>query len=558
MGRRNELQTEVTVTRVRFLSLFFALLLAGAMVLATGTQEGAGAGNQMDENVLRVGLRKLTTIDPALGANDPEVMFNNLQYDYLIDILPDGQLQPSLATDWEISNDGRSYTFSLRDGVTFEDGTSFTADDVVFTFERLIDAGSSIVGLLGQEQVGETDAGDPILEPTWSVEAADEQTVVFELNEPNADFLFGIASRFSLILQAGSEDVNVIADGSDPYVNFNGTGPFVLTEYQPDQRATFVANDDYWLPGAPQLDGVELIFFDDDQSQLDALRGGAIDFVIKVPDDLVDTLEAIPSVTSVQVATNTHPVVRLRADEGSIGEDVRLRQAFKFATDRELINLDVLDGAGTVANNDPIGPTYGDLYNEMPNRYDPDRAKELIAEVYEDGAGNGYITMVDGEPRVQVPFYVGSTFEYPLVAEFLQQQWADAGIDVELNVVPENVYYAEGANNWINTQLGMTAWGTRPTPQEYLSVAYTSGAPFNEAHWSNQEIDRLAARASRVAKIDQRSAIYAEISRIFSEEGPIIIPYFRPVIGGFRNRVEGLDMHSFPGRTDFRNVSISQ
>lgn len=557
MGRRNELQTEVTVKRVRFLSIILALVLS-ATVFATGGQEQAGASGDVEDNVLRVGLRNLTTIDPALGANDPEVMFNNLQYDYLIDILPNGELEPSLATDWDISDDGLTYTFTLRENVTFEDETPFTADDVVFTFERLVDAGSSIVGLLGQEQVGETDEGDAIFEPTWSVEAADETTVVFTLDEPNADFLYGIASRFSLILKAGSEDVNVLADGSDPYVNFNGTGPFVLTDYQPDQRATFVANDDYWMTGAPELDGIELIFFDDDQSQLDALQSGAIDFVIKVPDDLVDTLEGIPSVTSVSVPTNTHPVARLRADEGSIGEDVRMRQAFKYATDRELINLDVLDGAGTVGNNDPIGPTYGELYNEMPERYDPERAKELIAAVYEDNAGNGYIEMVDGEPRVQVPFYVGSTFEYPLVAEFLQEQWADAGIDVELNVVPENVYYADGENNWINTQLGLTAWGTRPTPQEYLSVAYTTGAPFNEAHWSNDELDRLAQRASQVADIEERSAIYEEISRIFYEEGPVIIPYFRPVIGGYRDRVQGLEMHSFPGRTDFRDVSMSR
>ena len=543
--------------KIRIVAAAIMLLIAAGAVFAGGGQEAATEA-QAEEDILRVGLRKLTTIDPALGANDPEVMFNSLQYDYLIDILPNGDLSPNLATGWEISDDGLVYTFTLQDGVSFHDGTPFTAEDVVFTFERLVTAGSSIVALLGQRQTGETDDGDPILEPTWSVEAVDELTARFTLEEPNADFLYGVASRFALILKDGTEDVNVLADGADPYVNFNGTGPFVLTDYQPDQRATYVANNDYWMDGAPALDGIELIFFDDDQSQLDALQSGAIDFVIKVPDDLIDTLETIPAVTAISRPTNTHPVVRLRSDEGSIGEDVRMRQAFKFATDRELINLDALDGAGTVGNNDPVGPTYGVLYNEMPNRdYDPDAAKALIAEVYEDGAGNGYIEVVDGEPRVQVPFYVGATFEYPLVAEFLQQQWADAGIDVELNVVPENVYYAEGENNWINTQLGMTAWGERPTPQEYLSVAYTTGAPFNESAWSNAELDRLAGEASQEADIDARSELYEQISTIFLESGPIIIPYFRPVVGGYRDTVEGLDMHSFPGRTDFRSVSLT-
>ncbi|MEO0563240.1 MAG: ABC transporter substrate-binding protein, partial [Chloroflexota bacterium] len=104
------------------------------------------------DNTLRVGLRPLTSIDPALGANDPEVMFNQLQYEYLIAINADGNLEPQLATDWAVSEDGLTYTLNLRDGVTFEDGSAFDAADVVFSFNRLVEAGSSIVGLMGQEQ----------------------------------------------------------------------------------------------------------------------------------------------------------------------------------------------------------------------------------------------------------------------------------------------------------------------------------------------------------------------------------------------------------------------
>lgn len=527
----------------RFTLLLAALLLLPIIASATGTTEAPGD----EADILTVGLRKLTTIDPALGANDPEVMFNRLQYDYLIEILPDGTLAPSLATSWEISADGTVFTFSLRDDVTFEDGTSFDAEDVVYTFERLVTAGSSIIGLLGVDADGN---------PTWTVDAANSTTAVFTLDQPNADFLFGVASRFAMILSSETQDVNTIASGSDPYINFNGTGAFVLVDYAADERAVFEANTNYW-GGTPGLDGIELIFFDDDQSQLDAFRSGILDFIIKVPDDLLAALNRVEGASVVTRPTNTHPVIRLRADDGSIGEDVRLRQAFKFATDRELINLDVLDGAGSVGNNDPIGPTYGALYNLQDNQeYNPARARELIAEVLADGTGNGYVVEVDGEARVEVPFYVGDTFEYGLVAEFLQQQWEEANIFVDLNVVPENVYYAEGDNNWINTQLGMTAWGTRPTPQEYLSVAYTTGAAFNESAWSDPELDALANEASQVADVDARAAIYDEISEIFLERGPILIPYFRPVVGAFREGVTGLDMHSFPGRTDFRGVTL--
>jgi len=155
-----------------------------------------------------------------------------------------------------------------------------------------------------------------------------------------------------------------------------------------------------------------------------------------------------------------------------------------------------------------------------------------------------------------VPFFVGDTFEYGLVAEFAQQQWADACIDVALNIVPEQVYYAEGENNWLGAQLGMTAWGERPVPQEYLNVAYVTGAAFNEAQWSNEDLDALAAEAARVSDIEARAALYDQISGIFLEAGPIIIPYFRPVVGAHAENVEGLDMHPFPGRTNFRTVSF--
>lgn len=534
-------------------------LIAALAVLAIGLAAVNVPALAQEDDVLRVGLRKLTTIDPALGANDPEVMFNQLQYEYLINITPDGDLAPQLATDWTVSDDGLTITLNLRDDVQFHDGTPMTADDVVFTFNRLVDVGSSIVGLLGQEQVGEDDEGNPILEPTWSVAAVDDTTVEFTLDEPNADFLFGIASRFSMILKEGSENVNVLTEGDDPLANFNGTGPFVLTEYNEEESATFVANENYWMGDAPALDGIELLFFDDDQTQVNAIRSGSLDFIIKVPDNLVETLETAEDITTTQKPTNTHPVTRLRVDEGSIGEDVRIRQAFKFATDRELVNLDVLDGAGTVANNDPIGPSYGPFYNPQDNRgYDPERACELIAEVAEDGTGNGFVVDTGDAARVQVPFYVGDTFEYPEVAVVLQDLWSQACIDVELNVVPENVYYGEGENNWLNTQLGMTAWGTRPVAQEYLSVAYVPGAPFNETRWANEELAELTAEAAVTSDIDARADIYNQISQIFYEEGPIIIVYFRPVVGAYVDGVEGLDMHPFPGRTDFRSVSLSE
>ena len=159
----------------RRLVVILFLLISGMIFFGCGEEPEQSA---KEPRILHVGLRKLTTIDPALGANDPEIMFNQLQYDYLIDILPSGDLSPSLATDWSISADGLVYTFNLKEGVTFEDGSPFTADDVAFTFKRLVSSGSSIVGLLGQKIVGKKDDGSPAFEPTWNVEAVNDTTAV--------------------------------------------------------------------------------------------------------------------------------------------------------------------------------------------------------------------------------------------------------------------------------------------------------------------------------------------------------------------------------------------
>lgn len=506
-----------------------------------------------DEMVLRVGLEEPINLDPASGSNDPEVLLNRHIYDYLIELLPDGSLAPSLATDWEVSDDGLSYTLNLVQNAAFHDGKAFTSEDVVFTFDRMVAVGSTVVGLLGQKQVGEDDEGGAILEPSWTVEASGDFTVVFTLESPNADFIFGLSHRFSAILPAGLETPNTLGeDGS--LANFNGTGSFRLESFDAGEGATLVANDEYW-GGRPALDRIELIFIDDSNAQVNALLSGEVDLIFKIPNDLLPSLQGNDALTVTTIASNVHPVIRIRSDEGHLGEDVRVRQAFKHATDRELLNIDTLNGLGIVANNDPIGPVYGPLYNPQDGlAYDPQRSCDLLAEYAAENPDNAWVTLDGDTPRLEIDFHVAEAFEYGIMAEFMEQQWQDGCIFVTLLLEPPNIYYADGG--WLDVDLGLTGWGTRSTPQEYLSVAYVTGAKWNEAHWSNTALDALAAQAAQTSDLEERAVLYNEISQIFVEDGPIIIPFFRPVSSAYSNSVEGLVLHSFPGRTDFDSVSV--
>lgn len=511
--------------RILFFLLVAALLMVGATVNA---QEGDSS------SVLRVGMNAPIVLDPALHTNDPETALNRAIYDYLVEVLPDSTIAPNLATAWTISDDGLTYTFTLAEGVTFHDGSPFTSADVVYTFNRLKEVSSPAINLLG----------------AFEVSAPDASTVVFTLNAVNADFLYGVAARQALIVKEGQTTPNTIGEGDNPYTSFNGTGAFILTSFDPGARAVFSANPNYWREGEPLLAGMEHIYIDDTVAQVDALLSGELDFIFKVPSNQVSRLEGVQGINVLQIATSQHPVIRLRTDAGSLGEDVRVRQALKYATDRDFLNDLLLEGRGVVGNNDPIAPVFSFFYDgTVENQpYDPVRACELLTEA--------------GMNPLEATLYAPNAFEYPDLASTLQQMWAETGcINVNIEIREEGYYYdTTNPDNYFDVQLGITGWGARPTPQVLLSEAYIESGiatGFNESRFVDPEIEALVVQARETPDENARRDIYAQISAIFRENGPIIIPYFAPLFGGTSARVQNLTMAPFPGLTDFRTVSLS-
>lgn len=506
--------------RVALLSLVLAVLISG--VFSVHAQGGG---------VLRIGVVTPQVLDPSQGSNDSEVLFNRSIYDYLVEALPDRTIAPNLAKDWTISEDGLTYTFNLQDGPKFHDGSAFTSADVVYTFNRLISLKSPALNILGE----------------FEVSAPDPLTVVFTLKTPNADFLYGVSNRFALILKDGTENPNVIGEGDNPYASFNGTGPFILTTYDAAAgKAVLTRNENYWREGQPHLDGIEFVFIDDPATQVQALRGGQVDFIYKISPDQVAELQGDSSVSVIQKATNQHPVIRLRTDEGP-GADVKVRQAFKLATDREQLNELVLDGQGIIGNNDPIGPSFGAFYDSTLTNpgYDPEAAKQLLADAgYPDG--------------ITLTLQTINVLGYDQLATVLQQQWEAAGIHVDIQVNEEGFYYSDdNPNNWLKAELGITGWSDQPTAQSYLVQAYKTGGVYNETRWSDPDLDKLIDQAGVTTDEAERAKLYNQISDIFNERGPIIVPWFASIFAATSTKVQGLDLAPFPGLTDLRTVSVS-
>jgi peptide/nickel transport system substrate-binding protein len=473
------------------------------------------------KGLLRVAVQPIVQTDPAFISSDPEVLVANHIYDYLVDVSTENTIVPRLATAWEISEDGLSYEFTLAEDVRFHDGSPFSSDDVVWTFNRLRDEalGSATVDLYSN-----------IVE----IKGAEPNLVTFVLAEPNPFFLYDLSDNHALVIKSGTKEFGTA---------FNGTGSFKVEAYSPEDRLEMVANEDYFLQDQPNLAGLEFIFFNDQTAQVEALRSGQVDLVMAISTDQFISLDGEPGLILLQVPTNGFDLVRLRSDRAP-GDDPRVMQALKQATDRDAIFDLVLQGYGEIGRDSPIGPLYSQYYTEetpLPER-DVNAARDLLtAAGYPDG--------------LELTLHTPDTGNRPDLAVVLKEQWAEAGVEVDVVVEPESVYYGE--NGWLEVDLGITGWGSRPYPQFYLDVMLTCDAKWNESHFCDQEFDQLVAIAGTTMDETERIEAYNEIQRILIERGPVMIPYFFAQLGAISDEYKGFQMKAFPGRSDLRPVTFS-
>ncbi|MCS6907824.1 MAG: ABC transporter substrate-binding protein [Anaerolineales bacterium] len=469
--------------------------------------------------VLRVATQPLVQVDPAMISSDPEVFAANHIYDYLVDVTPENTIAPRLAKSWTMSEDGLTYVFQLEEGVTFHDGSPLTAKDVVWTFNRLRnpDSGYPTADLYANIE---------------SIEATGDLEVTFKLKQSNPFFLFDLSDNHALILKENTQDAT----------KFNGTGPFKVVEYSPEDRLILEANENYFVEGQPKLEGVEILFFADQTAMVDALRGGQVDLVMALSTDLYSSLKGESGITLLDAPTNQFDVVRLRSDRAP-GKDPRVMQALKLGLDREAIYQLVMAGFGRIGRDSPIGPMYTTYYSEetpLPAR-DIEAAKKLLAEAgYPDG--------------LKLDLHTPDTGDRPELAVVLKNQWADIGVDINVIVEPESVYY--GDQGWLEVDLGITGWGSRPYPQFYLDVMLKCNAKWNESHFCDQEFDRLATIAGTTLDEAERIAAYKEIQKLLIERGPIIVPYFYTQLAAIRSTFQGFVLKSFSGRSDLRPVAL--
>ncbi len=470
------------------------------------TLAGFGTGlAQIPDDVLVIGqIAEPRSLDPAAvtAVNDFRILMN--LYDGLVRY-QDGTLEvvPGLAESWEISDDGTVYTFRLREGISFHDGTPFDAEAVKFNFDRMLD----------ENHPYHATGPFPLaffFSAIQQTEAIDDYTVRMTLDAPYAPLLSNLAYPTGLLVSPAV----VAAHGADYGRNPSGTGPFRFAEWQSNTRVVLERNPDYW-DGAPQLNALVFRPITDANTRVTEMLSGGLDLMVEVPPDNVALFADDPGFTVYEQAGPHLWFLILNLREGPF-TDQRVRQAVNYAIDKQSLVDNVLAGTATVADG-PIPAAFAWAYNEdlEPYPYDPDKARELIAEAGAEGAElTFYVT--EGGSGMLDPIPMGTAIQADLNA---------VGLNVRIETYEWNTFLGR-VNPGLEGKADMAqmAWMTNdPDTLPFLalrSAAWPEQGGFNSGYYSNPRVDELLEQARRSTDQDERARLYREMQAIVHEDAP--------------------------------------
>jgi peptide/nickel transport system substrate-binding protein len=438
--------------------------------------------------------------------------------EYLTKTGQDNITRPYLVESWTASDDLRTWTLTMRD-VKWHDGRPFTAEDAAWNLRHVLDeaTGSSVIGLMKGYMLNEVD-GKTELWDANAIEVVDDRTLRLNLKEAQVavpEHLF----HYPLLILDPEE-------GGNFGVGSNGTGPFDLVELTVGEKAVLKARPDYWGDG-PYLDELQFIDLGDDPSAaIGALASQQVDGIYEGDVSQLDVFKAMPHVTIYEALTAQTGVARVQVDREEFS-DPRVRKAMRLAVDTPRCLELAHRGLGAPGEHHHVCPVHPD-YMKLPfMERDVDTAKALLAEA---GFPNG----IEAE--------IASKKDPPWELQAVQamvEQWKDAGINVNINVMPSAQFW----DVWDKVPFGFTSWTHRPLGFMVLGLAYRTGVPWNESHYSNPEFDELLSKAEGTLDIDARREIIGQLEKIMQEDGPITQPLWRSVFVAYDKKVKGFELH---------------
>ena len=465
----------------------------------------SGSAVATPQDVLVVGqVAEPKSLDPqtVTAVNDFRILVN--LYDGLVRYKQGSlEVEPALASSWKISKDGKRYTFKLRKGVKFHDGTPFNAEAVKFNFDRMLDPKHPY-----------HDTGPfPLaffFKSIVETKVIDDYTVQFRLDKPYAPLLSNLAYPTGLIVSPTA----VKKEKSDFGRNPVGTGPFKFAKWESNRLVVLEKNANYW-GGAPRLNAVVFRPITDANTRVTEMLSGGLDLMVEVPPDNMATFEKDPAFTVYQQAGPHLWFLILNMKEGPF-KDKRMRQAVNYAINKEALVSKVLQGTATVATG-PTPAAFAWAYNKKlkPYPYDPAKAKKLIkAAGYEGAHLTFYVT--EGGSGMLNPIAMGTAIQADLAA---------VGLKVKIETYEWNTYLGKvNAGLAGKADMAEMAWMTNdPDTLPYLALrraAWPDKGGFNSGYYSNPKVDRLLEQARAATDQARRAKLYKKMQAIVYDDAP--------------------------------------
>ena len=458
------------------------------------------------------------SLEPPLLQSLGALSISHIPGEQLVYTDKSSKIIPRLAESWKPSDSAKTWTFKLRTGVKFHDGTPMTADDVVATFERLTGKDSQALSSFGG-----------VLSPGGTTKV-DASTVKFSLDAPNGIFpyLLGGMTYQAIVLPKSYQMPADLTKPGDWTAHMNGTGPFKLKENRGQAGLSFVANDAYW-GGKPSIDAIEFQILEDN-ARVAALRGGQIDLAVQISYDGARQLGSGSQV--LPIGTANHRYLNMNVTKAPF-KDVRVRQAIALALGRPQIASGLWGKYAQVGNDSPIWPGYAFTDKSVPQRkQDLAKAKSLLKAA---NATNLKLTLT-----------CYRSFEMPAYAQRVASDLKKIGITCNVKIFTSAQYFngvSFGAKGkiapWLSTDFGIVDYGHRPVPTTYLNAALKSGGVWNAARYANKKFDKSVADFIASSDLQSQKKFAKAIQTQLLKDTPAIYAYFYNFIAGASPKVKG-------------------
>ncbi len=517
-----EMDRSTFIRRASVLGLSMSVIGAALEAFGRTPLAYGGTGAVKAGGVVRVGIipPPAKSLDPHTYADQGGLTVGGITGEFLTRATQGLRLVPELATSWTPNASGTVWTFKLRPGVKFQSGQAFGADDVLATFNRLVDPNSGSAAL---------SAFKGVLSP-GGIKKVDNATIEFHLDSPSASFPYLTSSTTyqAIILPA---DYKLGTFEKTPQT----TGAFKLVSYTPGVGAKYERFTGWWGGQVP-LDGVAVTFYSEDAAIVSALLGNQIDLINQIGFSTGRALFNNPNIQIFNARGATHRQIPMRVDLKNPLKDRRVRQAIALTLDRPAIAKTLFSSYADVGNDSPFAPVYPSTDKSVPQRHkDLAQARRLMAQA---GFARGF----------KITLTTEKVAEIPALAQILQRSAKAIGVDIKLNILTVTAYFAGtstgppsgwGTTPWLNAPMNITDWGHRAVPDVLLTSAFLSKGVWNAAHYSNKKFDStLKSYLGAIALADQRK-YEKQLQTMLLADTPVIIPYFYNYLGAGSKKLKG-------------------